>query len=356
MEVGLQMIFASHGWHGISDSQVYDEEVTLALQADELGFDTLWPVEHHFFDYSFCPDNVEFLAYMAGRTRRIHLGTAAVILPWNEPIRVAEKISMLDKLSEGRVRFGMGRGLSRREFAPFRGIDLGETRERFDEASAMIVAALENGFIEGDGKFYPTPRTEIRPRPQRSFENRIYAVANSDDSVDACARIGGRMIMFAETDWRKRIPGIERHRKHFKMQHCRDAPPVMIADFTFCHPDRDYAHECGEQYLASYLASILEHYELMGDHLANTLGYERYGQQAAALRAIGFEKYVEGFLASNAYGTPEEIIATLRARYEIVGPFDMATCFRFGGIPFEDARASMELFAREVVPEVRHWH
>lgn len=356
MEVGLQMIFASYGWHGISDSQVYDEEVTLALQADELGFDTLWPVEHHFFDYSFCPDNVEFLAYMAGRTRRIHLGTAAVILPWNEPIRVAEKISMLDKLSEGRVRFGMGRGLSRREFAPFRGIELGETRERFDEASAMIVAALENGFIEGDGKFYPTPRTEIRPRPQRSFENRIYAVANSDDSVDACARIGGRMIMFAETDWRKRIPGIERHRKHFKMQHGRDAPPVMIADFTFCHPDRDYAHECGEQYLASYLASILEHYELMGDHLANTRGYERYGQQAAALRAIGFEKYVEGFLASNAYGTPEEIIATLRARYEIVGPFDMATCFRFGGIPFEDARASMELFAREVVPEVRHWH
>lgn len=355
MEVGLQMIFASYGWEGISDSQVYDEEVALALAADELGLDVLWPVEHHFFDYSFCPDNVEFLAYMAGRTQHIHLGTAAVILPWNDPIRVAEKIAMLDKLSNGRVRFGMGRGLSRREFAPFRGIELEETRERFDEASVMVVAALESGYIEGDGRFYPTPRTAIRPRPDRSFADRIYAVANSDDSVDACARIGGRMIMFAETDWRRRVPSIERHREQFRAQHGRDAPPLMIADFTFCHEDRDYAHERGEQFLASYLASILEHYELTGDHLANTKGYERYGQQAAALREMGFDKYVEGFLASNAYGTPREILEKLRARYDIVGPFDMATCFRFGGIPFDEARASLELFAREVIPEVRSW-
>ncbi|MFU8818063.1 MAG: hypothetical protein ACNA7W_22165 [Pseudomonadales bacterium] len=70
---------------------------------------------------------------------------------------------------------------------------------------------------------------------------------------------------------------------------------------------------------------------------------------------MGFDKYVEGFLASNAYGAPREILEKLRARYDIVGPFDMATCFRFGGIPFEEARASLELFVREVLPEVRSW-
>lgn len=145
MEVGLQVIFTSYGYdESVTDQQVYDEEVTMAKQAEALGFDAIWPAEHHFFDYSFCPDNLEFLAYMAGCTEKISLGTAAVILPWNDPIRVAEKVALLDQLSGGRVKFGMGRGLSRREFIPFRGIELEETRDRFDEANdSMNLFALE---------------------------------------------------------------------------------------------------------------------------------------------------------------------------------------------------------------------
>ncbi len=122
MDVGVLQVFSSYGWDDMPDGQVYDEEVRLALLAEDLGFDVLWPVEHHFFDYALCPDNTQLLSYLAAATSRIDLGTAAVIMPWNEPLRVAEKISMLDQLSGGRVRFGMGRGLSRREYAPFRDI------------------------------------------------------------------------------------------------------------------------------------------------------------------------------------------------------------------------------------------
>ena len=100
----MQMIFASAGWDGASDTDVYRDELRLASQAEDLGFDAFWPVEHHFFDYSFCPDNTELLAFLAARTSTIGLGTAAVILPWNDPLRVAERISMLDVLSGGRVR------------------------------------------------------------------------------------------------------------------------------------------------------------------------------------------------------------------------------------------------------------
>lgn len=356
MEFGLQMIFASYGWEDIDDGRVYAEEVELAKLAEDLDFDVVWPVEHHFFDYSFCPDNLELLAYLAGVTERIHLGTAAIILPWNDPLRVAEKVSMLDHLSRGRVRLGFGRGLSKREFEPFRDIRMEETRERFNEASVMVINALETGFIEGNGKFYPTPRTEIRPRPLQSFKGRTYAVANSEDSVDACAAIGGRMIMFAETDWNKRLPSIERHREKYQQQFGELPPPMLLADFTYCHEDADVARSRAEEYLASYLASILEHYELMGEHLSSTKGYERYGRQAATLREMGFEGYLQGFLASNAYGTPREIIDRLRARFEITGPFDMATCFRFGGIPRDQAVDSMKLFAEKVMPEVRSWH
>ena len=71
MDVGIQTIFSSHGWDGITDAQVYAEDTALALLAEELGFDVVWAVEHHFYDYSFCPDNTEWLAYIAGRTDRI---------------------------------------------------------------------------------------------------------------------------------------------------------------------------------------------------------------------------------------------------------------------------------------------
>ena len=109
------------------------------------------------------------------------------------------------------------------------------------------------------------------------------------------------------------------------------------------------------RYLASYLASILERYELMGEHFSGMKGYERYGQQAGTLRDIGFDKYLDDFLASNAYGTPQQILDKLRQRFEITGPFDMATCFRFGGIPIEQTRASVQLFAEKVMPEPRSW-
>jgi alkanesulfonate monooxygenase SsuD/methylene tetrahydromethanopterin reductase-like flavin-dependent oxidoreductase (luciferase family) len=356
MDVGLQLIFTSYGYgEEVTDADVYEQDLSLALAAEDLGFDVLWPVEHHFFDYSFCPDNLQLLAYLAGRMSNIDVGSAAVILPWNEPLRVAEKVALLDHLSGGRVRFGMGRGLSRREFAPFRSIEMDESRERFDEAAPMIVEALETGFIEGEGPFYPQPRTEIRPRPARSFKGRIYAVANSSDSIDACARIGGRMIMFSEARWDRRLPGIQRHRELFQELHGVAAPPVMTADFTFCHSDPVYAKEAAEQYQATYLQSILEHYELMGTHLDEMKGYQGYGKQAARLREIGFEKYVDGFLAANAYGTPEQILAKLRARLEVIGPFELATCFRYGGIPFDEAEASMRLFATEVLPELKGW-
>ena len=104
-------------------------------------------------------------------------------MPWHDPLRVAEQAAVLDLLSKGRLRLGLGRGLARREFAAFR-MSMDESRERFDEAAPMIVNALKTGFIEGDGKFYKQPRIEIRPRPQHSFDGRIYAVASSEDSVD----------------------------------------------------------------------------------------------------------------------------------------------------------------------------
>jgi alkanesulfonate monooxygenase SsuD/methylene tetrahydromethanopterin reductase-like flavin-dependent oxidoreductase (luciferase family) len=355
MDVGIQMIFSSAGWEGLSDGQVYADELRLGLQAEELGFDALWPVEHHFFDYAFCPDNTELLAYMAAKTSTVKLGTAAVILPWNDPLRVAERISMLDTLSGGRVRFGMGRGLSRREYAPWVGIEMEEARGRFDEASLMITEALRTGFIQGDGPYYPMPRTEIRPRPSYDWDGRVYSVAGSSDSVTACAAAGARMIMFAEKRWENRLPGIEDYRRQYREKFGTEAPGVMTADFVYCHPDGGHAKEVAERHMTTYLLSILEHYELMDDHFSDIKGYRGYAKQAELLRKIGVEGYVKGFLGSNAYGTPDTILERFKERRDVLGPFELATCFRFGGLPIEAAEASMQLFAREVLPELHTW-
>jgi alkanesulfonate monooxygenase SsuD/methylene tetrahydromethanopterin reductase-like flavin-dependent oxidoreductase (luciferase family) len=215
MDVGLQMVFASYGWTNVSDGEVWDEELRLARLAADLGFDVLWSVEHHFNDYSFCPDNLQLMSYLAAECPDVGLGTAAVILPWHDPLRVAERVSVLDHLSRGRLRLGIGRGLARREFEAFRGT-MDESRERFDEAAEMILRGLRTGFVEGNGPFYRQPRTEIRPRPKRSFDGRVYAVASSDDSVVSAAKLNSRMVMFADRPWTMRMPAIQKHRDHLR--------------------------------------------------------------------------------------------------------------------------------------------
>ena len=355
MDVGTQHFFPSYGWDGITDGEVYQHEVELAMLAEELDFDVVWAVEHHFEDYSFCPDNTQLLSYIAGRTSRIDLGTAAVIMPWNEPMRVAEKVALLDELSGGRLRFGMGRGLSRHEYGRMRGIEMSESRERFDEGSTMVVEALETGVIQGDGPFYPQEPAPIRPAPSRSFAGRTYAVASSDDSIESCARLGAAMVMFADRSWSRRLPSIQRWRELHEQFHATPPPVPLVCDFIYCHEDPAIAKSRAEDHLAIYLASVLSHYEIMGDHFADLKGYDAYAVASGALNKMGESGFLDGFLDATAYGTPEQIIERLGERRELIGDFEFAPSFRFGGLPQDQAIASMKLFAAEVLPTLKAW-
>ena len=353
MDVGIQMIFASYGWTDISDSQVWDEEIRLAQIADELGFACLWAVEHHFNDYSFCPDNLQLMAYLASVCPNADLGTAAVILPWNNPLRVAEKAIVVDMLSGGRLRFGVGRGLARREFKAFNQT-MDESRERFDEAASMIRTALRTGWMEGDGKYYPQSRVELRPRPKYDMSDRFYAVASSDDSLAAAARIGARMVMFADRPWNLRLPAIETYRDLVAKAHGRVAPPVLIADFCVCTTGAQ-AEEVSRQHMGSFVRSNIEHYELMSEHFAQAKGYNAYAQKSEIARKTGVEGMVDGFMKAAIWGPPDRILRELEARRSLLGGFEMATSFRFGGTPFPLSEASMRLFAKEVLPVLKSW-
>lgn len=355
MQFGVQMIFQSYGYGPeMTDAKVYDEEIKLAILADEVGFDHLWVVEHHFDDYSFCPDNIVFLANMAGRTKRIGLGTGAVIVPWNDPLRVAEKMALLDMVSGGRAIFGMGRGLSRIEYAPFQ-IDMETSRERFDEAAPMIMQALETGFIEGNGKYYPQPRTEIRPRPQKSFKGRTFSVTMSPDSAAEAGRLGVRQNMFTQGPWEQHKGMIDLHHAEFAKHHSGPAPIPQICDFVICDEDGKRAKDRGQQFVTTYLASLMGHYELAGDHFKTAKGYESYGAAVDILKQLGLDQMAEGYLEAMVLGTPDECIEKIHARRKIVGDFDLNCCIRFGGMPFEVADRTMRLFGSKVMPAI-HAH
>jgi alkanesulfonate monooxygenase SsuD/methylene tetrahydromethanopterin reductase-like flavin-dependent oxidoreductase (luciferase family) len=353
MHVGVQMVFQSYGYPpDVTDGQVVAEEVHLAELADELGFDALWPVEHHFEDYSFCPDNTVLLAHLAARTRRILLGTGAVILPWNDPLRVAEKISLLDHLAGGRVLFGVGRGLARREYAGF-GIPMDESRDRFDEAARMVVDALETGWIEGDGPYYRQARTPVRPAPARSFRDRLYCVAMSPDSVLAAADLGARMVTFSQRPWDDQAKDMATYRERFEAAHGRPPAPPVTCDFVYCDTDPARAEDKANEHLAGYLTSVVHHYELVSDHFKEARGYEAYGNAVDLLKAIGLERMCEMYLGVQAWGTPDQVLERLLARREIIGDFDLTACFRYAGLPLEDAERSMRTFAGEVLPTLR---
>jgi alkanesulfonate monooxygenase SsuD/methylene tetrahydromethanopterin reductase-like flavin-dependent oxidoreductase (luciferase family) len=353
MRTGYLMLF-QNGREDLSDAEMYKAELKLAELTEECGFDICWSAEHHFDSYSVLPDNLQILTWLAARTSRIQLGTGAVILPWNQPIRIAEKLSMLDAMCDGRLVFGIGRGLARKEYEAF-GIGMEEARGRFDEAAPMIIEALETGFIEGDGRFYPQKRTEIRPRPSRSFEGRLYGVAMSLDSAPVVGSLGATMMFFPQFPIEHHLPGVNLWRDAYRESQGRPPPPPLTIDVTFCHEDAAYAEKVALEYIAGYYLSVLEHYEFLADYHRGTQGYESYALAADILKAAGKEQALLDYVEVQATGTPQQILDKLDARRQELGDFEWNMMLSYAGLPFEEVEKSMRLLGKQVLPELRSW-
>jgi len=122
MHVGLATGFAHQRGDSYSDAQFIREELENLVLAEELGFDSVWITEHHFTDYSMSNDPLQLLTYLAGRTKRVKLGTQVIIVPWRDPVRLAEAIINLDHMSNGRAILGFGGGLAPHEFGHLIGL------------------------------------------------------------------------------------------------------------------------------------------------------------------------------------------------------------------------------------------
>lgn len=351
MHVGMSVVFQNTNKH-LSDRQVYLDELRLADQAEGLGFESIWSVEHHFTDYTMCPDVVQFLSYMAGRTRNVKLGSMVVVLPWHDPLRVAEEVSMLDNLSGGRMILGLGRGAGKVEFDRFR-IDMGESRERFVEGAEMVLKALETGYAEYDGKFYKQPLAAVRPAPFKSFKGRTYAAAVSPESARIMARLGVGILIIPQKPWREVAKELEEYRRIYREVNAVEAPQPVAAGWTFVDKDAERARDMARKYIGGYYQTVLDHYNFAGDHLAHTKGYEYYGKMAEKINQLGADKTIDFFTDLQVWGTPEMVYDKIMDIHAKVNNSSYVGVFSYAGMLVEDAEANMKLFASEVMPQLK---
>ncbi|MBW2242342.1 MAG: LLM class flavin-dependent oxidoreductase [Deltaproteobacteria bacterium] len=350
MHFGLLSIFQNYRDEQ-DDRDIMQGELALAKLADELGYGSYWATEHHFFGYSMCPDNLQWLAQVAGTTSRIKLGTGAVIMPWNDPYRVAAKMALLDQQSGGRALLGFGRGLSRREYERF-DIPMDEARGRFDQGTALVLEALNKGFFEADTEYFQHPRCELRPRPTAGFDDRVYSIGVSPDSAIQAAVLGAQLMVLAQQPWelfreQALVPYQEKWRALRDTQ-----PPVPFAgQLVYCDSDSGRAKELGTKYVKEYFATVAEHYDIGGKHFKDTKGYEYYGNAAEAIEAMGLDTLAEIYAGVNTFGTPDEIVEQLRHQKSVLGvDHDVLVIPKYGSMTQAEAEASVSLFAREVIP------
>lgn len=350
MHVGMSTFFQNLS--GLSDAEVYRHELAMADMAEPLGFDSIWSAEHHFTDYTMCPNVMQFLTYMAGRTTRAQLGSMAVILPWHDPMRVAEEVCVLDNLSAGRVIFGFGRGLGQVEFNAFR-LNMGESRQRFDEYSDALLAGLETGFMEYDGELYKQPRAAIRPGPFKTFRGRTYAASVSPQSMEIMCRRGVGLLIIAQKPWETTKRELAQYREMYEKYNGRPAPKPIIASFIACHEDPGVAEEMHDKYIRGYSKSALQHYEFDNENLANIKGYEYYGALANNIKKHGVDAFVNFLSDLQVWGTPDQVFERIIEHQQMTDSAGLIGMFSYGGMPHELARRNIQLFADKVLPRLK---
>jgi alkanesulfonate monooxygenase SsuD/methylene tetrahydromethanopterin reductase-like flavin-dependent oxidoreductase (luciferase family) len=219
----------------------------------------------------------------------------------------------------------------------------------------LLIKGLETGIVEGDGKFFKQKRTEVRPGPYKSWKGRFYSVAMSSDSVPVVARLGAKMMSFAQKPWEQMTGHFNAYRQQFQQIHNRAAPAPVCVDFLCCNESAEQAEALAREHMSNYYLTVMEHYDMAGDHFKKMKGYGDYATNAALLKDIGLQDAANGFTDINTWGTPQQILEKLEQRRRVLGPFDLTVQVSYGGMTLENAEKSIRLFAKEVLPEFQSW-
>lgn len=377
MKFGMNIL--THKIEGETSTEVLNRYVDNAVEAEKLGYHSVWTTEHHFqsepdyrpfgltkaqyphIDYDLAPDPMMLLAFAAAKTTTLNVGTAVSILHWDHPIRTVETAAMLDTLSGGRLMLGVGRGLGFREADIF---GVPQTPEgnaaRYHEALEIIRRAWTGEFFEFDGTYYKTPRLAITPKPDRQPCPVIVGSSSHDSAIWAAEHD----LPYATITWplvdfdhyrQKRQAYLQAGRKagHAVERHL--CPHFL---FMYCGETDAEAAEVVMTYMSQFQYINEHHYEIRRDHKQNAavMSSHRAGarpmhvgaENDAALEQIKISS--QQVIDMHIVGSPETCRERVRMFLDDAGANMIVMNMQFGGMPQHLHAASMRRFAQEVMP------
>jgi alkanesulfonate monooxygenase SsuD/methylene tetrahydromethanopterin reductase-like flavin-dependent oxidoreductase (luciferase family) len=357
-------------WDEGAEEKVVRDSLEQIEVADRAGIDYVWEVEHHFLEeYSHSSAPEVFLAAASQRTSRIRLGHGIVQLPlnFNHPARVAERIGMLDLVSGGRVEFGTGESSSNAELGGFV-IEREEKRDQWDEAlDAITRMFVEQPFAGYDGKHFQMPPRNVVPKPKQRPHPPIWVACSRRETIHLAATkaIGALCFSFIEPEEAK--AWVDDYYATLASDQCTPAgfaanPNLAVVLPMMVHPDEETAIERGLDG-GHFFGYSLAHYYVFGDHKpGRTVVWDNFQRDR---ESMGFSKKIasqtgvvlgaqllEQGLGSlrGAIGTPGQVRELMR-RYEAAGVDQVIFCAQAGNNRHEHICESIELLARDVLPE-----
>ena len=337
----------------VPDSQCMDDTLYMGELVEPLGFDSIWATEHYGSAYSMQPNPLQYLAYWAGRTNRVDVGTAVIVAPWWNPVRLAHEISMLDILLRGRrLHLGIGRGISPHEYASL-GYPMEESHKYFyDVINAIRVADGAERF-EFQGDVYNIPPTSIRPQARHKGEltKNIKVAFSTEASAKLAAENGLGQMFVAGDDVTEMINKVQRFNKIRKdLGLPPDQPTTLL--WMYCAETAEEAEEGWVYFKNQGIAAQHHYFDWNNPGYEGIRGYEEYLlRQNADISPA--EARLAARRATQPIGTPDTIIEKIKTMQQTISMEKVVIHMMYGGMPREKAEKSLRLFAEKVLPEVQ---
>jgi alkanesulfonate monooxygenase SsuD/methylene tetrahydromethanopterin reductase-like flavin-dependent oxidoreductase (luciferase family) len=349
MQVGIQF-FPDVGPEVRSARDYWQEALALVGLCDRYGYSHVRTVEHYFHPYGgYSPNPVVFLAAAAQVTKHARLVTGAVLPVFNNPLKLAGELAMLDALCDGRLDIGFARAFLPHEFAHF-GVSLDESRGRFDEGMEQVRLLLERENVTCEGRFHSFRNVTSLPRPTQQPRPPFYVAATATRDSFERAGTQGHALMAIPMTGGAMAELIGLYREAWQRAGHPGRGVVMLAFHMFCHADQAEAECIAREPLNRYLRSLVAAASdwIQGQASADYPGYDKI---IAALSRETFETQVAKCAAW--VGTPQRILDTVHNYRREIGEFEIASLqVNFNDMTLADAKASMRLFGEEVLPRL----
>ena len=344
-------------WKEDDEHRLYQNALDQIELADRLGYDHAWQVEHHFLEeYSHSPSPESFLAAASQRTKQIRLGHGIMQLTTNHPARVAEKVASLDLLSNGRCEFGMGESASVTELEPF-GVDMDNKREIFEEAVRAIMPMFGNGPSEHHGKYFNMPLRHVLPKPLQKPHPPLWVACSQLDTLAKCGEWGMGALGFQFVSADAAHAWVHAYYNAFvkrqkKLADYRANPSIALVSFFMCAKTDEEARARADG--DTFFQFALRFYAAAPGRRRPPAGTVNMWEEYQKWKVANPEAHAAA-LRGGLIGSPETIRRKLR-RFQSSNIDQVVLLNQAGRNTHEDICESLELFAREVMPEFQQAH